>query len=116
MSEVVSGSSAATIALSNVGILEQIITFVHIRQPCCLAFSLEEVYHTVSQTKDEQLCVGHRENLFSCILVSKLWASVAIPQLWGRYGELHHLLSVLHNISAGGLRYMDDVEMVVHSS
>ena len=109
-------SVAPTTVLYNIDILGQIITYLHIGERCCLVRSLEDAYHRVSQTMDEHRCGQHMADLFSCILVSKLWASITIPHLWGHYAELHHILSIVHDVPAGSLRYINDYDEVLNSS
>lgn len=102
-------------ALSKNAILEQIISHLHIRQECCSApaRSLQDAYHTLGQLREEDRCVEHMHDLFSCLLVSKAWSSVVIPQLWGHYAELQHILSIVYEMDSDELRYLDDLDVSV---
>lgn len=103
-------------ALNNVKILEIIFTYLHIGRPCCRTQTLKDAYHTLSQMKEQSVlqtsCPYHIRDLHACVLVSTVWSSVAIPQMWGHYAELHHILSVVYDTLPEYLRHLDENDQV----
>lgn len=88
-------------ALSISSLLQEIIWNLHGNCPTCHKISLPESMQIFDRQIYESECIStHRTQLLHCILVSKFWSEVAIPQLWGYYesGLLAHITDDRMNI------------------
>jgi hypothetical protein len=84
---------SSTKALRIPTILDEVTWLVHAgsctEPECQRDFDIGDSCHLVDE---------HLQNLLNCIMVSKIWAKIAIPQLWGRYAHEKHLFSVIADV------------------
>lgn len=74
-------------ALAIHSIMEQILSDVHSCGQCQHnGLDLEPSQNDISDASEE---------LLNCILVSKSWASAAIPLLWGHHAKIEYLVYIL---------------------
>lgn len=81
--------SATSKALQISSVLDQIISELHWN--CC--GNLKRRRDHLDVDIDVKGCGLHsRGDLHRCLLVSKLWAYIAIPMLWSAHARLEHLM------------------------
>ena len=97
-------TNSADNALRIHSILDQIIWSLHgrpCRSTCCRMKQLDTSF-TLHDTSGTNGCHSFEVgDLNRCLRVSKLWANVVIPQLWGYYANERSFLSLVTNMAYG---------------
>ena len=79
--------------LKDLSLLHEIIWELH--GHCRKCHGLSEFDEFVHENDHGSCRKAHIKPLSSCILVSKLWSNVAIPQLWSHYTRIQELICLM---------------------